>query len=1807
MHSRYSVINPVVAVLPGKHRTGTAQEVYPLRRRRLSGVPHGFRRIVSGIVLLFVSTAILASPRHSPATWPEYGTTAYSASALRQAARGGLDKVRFYEDFAYAHAPGVEHRPLSLGYADGRIEPEAYYAAFGGDNVFTRVGRWFVSLFQRRSDDVILGSRGGDPDPEPVPIGPRGGTRILDNDVKLKWRGGKPPFRVRLWFRQEANQIWTNAESGIPELDVPAGAVPDEDGLFSVPVRLPPADQRRLWSWAVTRWTNAETNQIKNLDVTKDQDLQAHRAWFHQPSQATTDQFRSQLNTLGDQLTDLDLAALLKAVENGTGGDGWDMDDFQDLPAFAKALLNPEAAVPAAPAPLSARLREAVTPGLVNALISARGVALESAKISFVNRLNELTQTDALYAPALLEGVTLSPRSRARIQAGTAGAAVIGTNVRGQLNRIVLEAAYPQLIRRNEPALADLPNVDRRKLAQALLRGLACMDAGYPYEALNLFSPLRSVYNNQLFLFKLCRHLMEQDVAFFQPALLNQNTVGLFVGISKYQSPDFQELPTAAPQAKAMYEFVSEAIKSHNPQFQTDSQLRLLTSDIPEKTTQQYLQEDILDDWLPQALNNLQDATLVLYFGCHAVEEPTGDDVRLVPVDGQRKTGGGVKRGISLDRIANFISNNAEHVRQVVVILDTCNSGFLANRLQSHFDLRQHDQRPDVLVLCASKENQNAAATGRFTEGLLRALKGGQAREGIYSARETLDDAPTWVDRNKQTPIQWSTGIQFPLVEIPLVPLGTATTSPPIPLMTARGASPALHVISASPLREYSNRHSLRVASVSTTSSLYPTPPYRGWDVTSEATATGLRRAGRYRSALNILEQNRLEYAAQRDVVGQMRVLVATGDILREAGLSEEASNAYRSALSVAEKSENPNAEEVRHWRTLCLARIYEAVTDGAVVRTDIKSGTPVKSGYDSPTARATVPANANAPAQASPESSLRRAKELYEGLWKESSRGFFGIQALYSIAQIQNRLGNYEDAQRQFDDTDNLHPQDPEVLGRIYLALGDLEVLVSDRRVRANVQDAAANAARNSEIDRDVAQRAENFYRKALDQARSAKALDPKDPNAGTLDLEASIYQSLGRLRLRERDSRGATEGLYNGVEALEQLLDRLELPEGADLVRFVTRRRPLYTDYIEALVGDSRAVDALAVAELLHSHSAPGSNAPDSPADLNTMQSWVTRTSVGLLVHVAVPNRLFTWSVLPNRSVSFREDTRGTTAHLNQLLGKIRNGSGSSAPSDSQITALFQDSRGGLWYGTQSAGAYYRPKGGAWRYLPSAGRGNLTSHYVTSFAQTQNTVWIGTDKGINTYDLSADRLSTVPSKGTAPYSYIRVLSSLGDERGRFWMGTDEGLYLLDQGVWSNVLPSQSVRALLQDNEAGILAGTDRGLFTVGRNSSGWAALPAKGSPSCAVIALCRDSKQRLWCGTEEGLYELSSSGEGSKVWRKDAIPDESITSLALDATGTRLWVGTQGGVAAYDLSAERWLKDAGEGFKHKHHNVVVVSSKGGPPLAAEGTRLFQRQGEAWSRIDGPSSVQASDAERAAKDLGSMLLPPGLPASIAKGKPLSLAFVLDGPLADTPYDALGGRPKAGSPARPIMLEYSAGRLIAAGSSTRVPLPTGSLPGTLSVLTYLTTRELVVQSLSRRGVVALEATFQDNGEAGTLQLGGGGATFGLSAAEIKALPFRTDVVLLSARGGASPHSVNLFTNALRAAGVSTVILCPPIISDEALTLFRTSFYDFIRQGQTPSEAVAAAQTRVGQEYLEFSEWGPFRLLGAGNVPVVSNP
>ena len=253
--------------------------------------------------------------------------------------------------------------------------------------------------------------------------------------------------------------------------------------------------------------------------------------------------------------------------------------------------------------------------------------------------------------------------------------------------------------------------------------------------------------------------------------------------------------------------------------------------------------------------------------------------------------------------------------------------------------------------------------------------------------------------------------------------------------------------------------------------------------------------------------------------------------------------------------------------------------------------------------------------------------------------------------------------------------------------------------------------------------------------------------------------------------------------------------------------------------------------------------------------------------------------------------EDSRGVLwigtdrVLLSYKNGRVAKEGGRRGLPSGPTRAIGEDQVGVVWVGVDGAGLFQLASAGAVRYGPD--RGMPAADIRVIYRARNGELWVGSYGGLSV--LRDGRFLTFAVKDGLSHDYVRALTE--DETGAMWVGTyGGGLTRIANGVYSRYsdldgLPSNNIYSVQDDGRGHIWLSCNRGMFMVAREdldrfaagqipriqSVGFTEADGMRSRECngGSPAACRLGDGRLAFPTLDGLAVVDPA-----ALRPDSIP---------------------------------------------------------------------------------------------------------------------------------------------------------------------------------------------------------------------------------------------------------------------------------------------------------------------------------------------
>ncbi|OQY26608.1 MAG: hypothetical protein B6244_13055 [Candidatus Cloacimonetes bacterium 4572_55] len=262
--------------------------------------------------------------------------------------------------------------------------------------------------------------------------------------------------------------------------------------------------------------------------------------------------------------------------------------------------------------------------------------------------------------------------------------------------------------------------------------------------------------------------------------------------------------------------------------------------------------------------------------------------------------------------------------------------------------------------------------------------------------------------------------------------------------------------------------------------------------------------------------------------------------------------------------------------------------------------------------------------------------------------------------------------------------------------------------------------------------------------------------------------------------------------------------------------------------------------------------------------------------------------------------------------------------------INTITQDHNGQIWIGSYGGLTRYDPKKNKFYDYPhDPSNYESLSHNDTRmvFCDRSRVLWIGTNGGgLNKCDLKPRKFlhSKSDPAETRAMSDNQVYALYEDTKGAVWVGTDQALNKMTQGFASILISqdkgssgirfdhyyfnsdrSERVQTICEDHKGKIWVGTENGLYKLQNRL--WMKFDrydekSHGLKGSQVTKILEDRSHRLWVGTYDHGLNLFDPEKGQFVNfshdpnRENCLSNNRIQAIFEDRAGD-LWIGTDGG----------------------------------------------------------------------------------------------------------------------------------------------------------------------------------------------------------------------------------------------------------------------------------------------------------------------
>lgn len=255
--------------------------------------------------------------------------------------------------------------------------------------------------------------------------------------------------------------------------------------------------------------------------------------------------------------------------------------------------------------------------------------------------------------------------------------------------------------------------------------------------------------------------------------------------------------------------------------------------------------------------------------------------------------------------------------------------------------------------------------------------------------------------------------------------------------------------------------------------------------------------------------------------------------------------------------------------------------------------------------------------------------------------------------------------------------------------------------------------------------------------------------------------------------------------------------------------------------------------------------------------------------------------------------------------------------------VSAVIEDHDHNLWVGTEGGGVCYlnRHTNGTTTYQndPNSTSSLGSDLIKTIYSDKDGNIWIGTHGGgLNLLDHATGHFTHYLYKDNDPVTLgSEVLSVMEDTDKRFWVGTQQGLFLftrekkalhplpLPAGL-SGAFERTSIYALIETKDNKKWLGTSNGLYCWNGDDHPLARYTIHdGLTTNEINCLYEDRKGNIWIGLHFGglAFYDPPSGKFTVYSTRDGLADNNVQGILSDGKDD-LWISTGNGLSKFNPS---------------------------------------------------------------------------------------------------------------------------------------------------------------------------------------------------------------------------------------------------------------------------------------------------------------
>jgi ligand-binding sensor domain-containing protein/signal transduction histidine kinase len=225
-------------------------------------------------------------------------------------------------------------------------------------------------------------------------------------------------------------------------------------------------------------------------------------------------------------------------------------------------------------------------------------------------------------------------------------------------------------------------------------------------------------------------------------------------------------------------------------------------------------------------------------------------------------------------------------------------------------------------------------------------------------------------------------------------------------------------------------------------------------------------------------------------------------------------------------------------------------------------------------------------------------------------------------------------------------------------------------------------------------------------------------------------------------------------------------------------------------------------------------------------------------------------------------------------------------------RVRSVYRDRSGALWTGTEGNGVFRAGHGPPKHYTKANG---LVNDFVRALLEGRDgSMWIGTDEGITR--LHDGVLTNYREPQGLAYFSVRAL--LEDRAGDIWIGTERGVSHWRDGVFlrdeaTTRLRDEKIWALHEDGDGGLWLGARGGGLFRWRDGRLASLSTAQGLAANSIYKILEDQRGTFWMSGPNGISAVSRAGLDHAIAQPGFRPAVTLYGLSDGVEATQIHGG--------------------------------------------------------------------------------------------------------------------------------------------------------------------------------------------------------------------------------------------------------------------------------------------------------------------------